>query len=98
MKMNKKFNVTLAHKFPNGDIVSIAFGTDYEIDSILDSAPEDELAKFDKSLAKQVYAATKKDIVRAVKQDTLVREVWQGIQAAVKSQLDERDAEKALDE
>lgn len=98
MKISKRFNITLAHKFPNGDIVSIAFGTDYEIESILDNAPEDEVAKLDKSLAKQVYLATKKDIARAVKQDTLVREVWQGIQAAVKSQLDERDAEKVLDE
>jgi len=98
MKISKRLNMAFSHKFPNGDIVSITFGTDHSIDSILEDAPEEEIAKLDKEISKRVYIATKKDIKRVTKQDELVTEIMRGIQDAVKSQKDERAAEKALED
>lgn len=98
MRIKKVFQMTISHKFPNGDIASIQLGTTEEVDSLLDSAPEEELEKFSKSLADKVYKSTMSDLKTIVKKQPLVREIWTGMREAVKSQKDEREAEALLDE
>jgi len=98
VKVEKTFDINISHKFPNGDIVSIRFGTTRAIDSIIESAPDEEIEKFSKALFMKVYQSTKSDMKRAAKQDTLVREVVLGLKDAVKSQEDERKSEELLNE
>lgn len=98
MKLEKTFDINISHKFPNGDIVSIRFGTTRAIDSIMESAPDEEVEKFSKELFIKVYQSTKGDMKRAAKQDMLVREVVLGLKDAIKSQVDERASEELLNE
>jgi hypothetical protein len=98
MKIFKIFDNTLSHKFPNGDIATIKLGTGLEVDTVLDTASEADIAKFSAKLAKQAYKLTMKDIKRVTKTDKLAREIYAGLQEAVKSQENEREAERILDE
>jgi hypothetical protein len=97
VKIEKHFDATFSHKFPNGDIASVSFGTQYAEDT--DGAIKKEDADLiDKNLAKAAYLATQTDIRRATKIDAVIKEILLGIKHAVQSQQNERDAEKVLDE
>jgi len=98
VKISKHYDTTLSHKFPNGDIATMRLGTAVEVDTILDTASDADVAKFSAKLAKQVYKSTMKDVKRVVKLDKLAEEIYAGLQGAIKSQEDERDAERILDE
>jgi hypothetical protein len=98
VKIEKTFDVNISHKFPNGDIVSIRFGTTRAIDSIMESAPEESIDKFSRDLFMKVYRSTKADMKLASKKDALIREVVIGMKEAVKSQENERESEEILDD
>ena len=98
MKISKSFQMTLSHKFPNGDLAVVQLGTTEEMDSLLDSAPPEAIEEFSNGLADKVYRATMSDLKRIVKGQPLVREVWRGMKEAVNSQKNEREAEKLLEE
>jgi len=98
MKVSKHYDTTLSHKFPNGDIATIRLGTAIEVDSVLDTASDADIAKFSAKLSKQAYKLTMKDVKRIIKTDKLAQEVYAGLQSAVQSQEDEREAERLLEE
>lgn len=98
MKVFKNFETTFSHKFPNGEIASMKLGTAIEVDSVLDTASDADIAKFSAQLAKRVYKLTMKDIKNIIKKDKLAREIHNGIKAAVTSAEDEREAERILEE
>jgi len=98
MRIKKAFQMTLSHKFPNGDIASVQLGTTEEVDSLLDSASEEVIADFSDDLADKVFKATMSDLKRIVKGQPLIREVWMGMKDAVKSQKNEREVAALLDE
>lgn len=98
MKLEKTFNITVSHRFPNGDIVSVNFGTHKSVDNIIDEVNPDAVKELSTTEAKWVRNATMRDIKKAIEVDELVREVWEGAKAAVKSQKNMRAAEEALDE
>jgi hypothetical protein len=97
MEIEKTFEFTLSHRFPNGDIASVKFGTRENITNILADAKPKELIKLENELAEKVYEDTMSDLKKAVKESKIIKEIWRGMKAAVKSQKDERDAEKILD-
>jgi len=98
MKISKHYDTTLSHKFPNGDIATVRLGTALEVDTVLDTASEADITKFSSILAKQVYKLTMRDVKRIVNTDPLAKEVYAGLQDAVKSQENEREAERILEE
>jgi hypothetical protein len=98
MKVFKNFETTFSHKFPNGEIASMKLGTAIEVDSVLDTASDKDIAKFSDQLAKQVYKLTIRDLKKIIKKDKLAKEIYDGIHNAVKSADDEREAERILEE
>jgi hypothetical protein len=98
MKISKHYDTTLSHRFPNGDIATIRLGTELEVDTVLDTASDKDIAKFSAKLAKQAYKLTMKDVKRVTKVDKLAKEVHAGLQSAVQSEEDEREAERLLEE
>jgi len=98
MKISKIFDTTLSHKFPNGDIATIKLGTAIEVDSVLDTASDRDISTFASKLSKQAYKLTMKDMKRIIKEDKLAEEIYKGLQAAVQSEENEREAERLLDE
>ncbi len=69
-KIQKKFDMTISKKFPDGSIGSIAYGTSWE--DIFDSVTEET----EKKLFDQVYKSTLADIKNSSKIDPLVRSIW----------------------
>jgi len=98
MKISKHYDTTLSHKFPNGDIATVRLGTLLEVDTVLDTASDADIDKFSAKLAKQVYKLTMKDVKRVIKTDKLAKEVYVGLQEAIQSQENEREAERILEE
>ena len=98
MKIEKRFDITISHKFPNGAIASVSLGTKYEFDSILDDASDEERNKFCRRLARRVYNDTVGDLNRAAKHDRLIQEIQEGAKQALVSKDNERESEKILNE
>lgn len=96
MKISKHYDTTLSHKFPNGDIATIRLGTAIEVDTVLDTAPASEIAKFSAKLSKRTYRLTMKDVKKVCAEDKLADEVYNGLQNAIKSSENEREAERIL--
>ena len=97
MKIDKYFGITLAHKFPNGDIASIKLGTNTEVDTVLDTASEKDIIKFNTKLAKQTYKATMRDIQALIQKDELAKVVYEGLMDSLQNEKDEKEAEGLLD-
>lgn len=97
MKIEKHFDATFSHKFPNGHIASVSFGTLYAEDTN-GAIKKEDADLIEKNLAKAAYLATQKDIRRAEKIDAVIKEILLGTKEAVQSQINERDAEKVLNE
>ena len=98
MKITKKFDLSLSHRFPSGDIATVKLGTIIELDAILDSTDDTVITKLHKSLAKQARKATQRDWKTVRAADPLAREVYQGLQDSMKNAEDEREAERILEE
>jgi hypothetical protein len=98
MKISKHFDTTLSHKFPNGDIATIRLGTAVEVDTVLDTASEEDIAKFASKLHKRVYKLTMKDVKFVIKKDKLAKAIHSGLEAAVQGEEDEAEADRILDE
>jgi len=98
MKISKHYDTTLSHKFPNGDIATIRLGTALEVDTVLDTASDKDIAAFAAKLAKRAYKLTMKDVQRVIKTDALAKEIHVGLEDAVQGADDEREAERLLEE
>lgn len=98
MMIKKHYFVTISNKCPNGTIISISFGTEKSVDNVLDAAPRDAQDKFEKKLFMEVFKATKADIKRAIRQDSMVKEIWLGMKDSIRQSRKERAAEKSLEE
>jgi len=98
MKIEKIFEFTLSHKFPDGGIASIKFGTRETVTNVLDDINSADLEQFELELADKVYKQTLADFRRATKKNKIIKEVYAGIKGSVKSQENDRDAEKILEE
>ena len=98
MKIEKDFKLTISHKFINGDIASVSFGTACAVESILDNAPEEELTKFNKQLAKKVRNATMQDLENACKQDKLIKAIYRSSKEALKKEKMAKEAEEVLED
>ena len=97
MRIDKFFDITVSHRFPNGDIVSLKFGTSKQIDNILDDADSAVIKKLERDLSKQVITSTYRDMQREVKDKRIVKEVMDSIPRAIKSQEAELTALKKME-
>jgi hypothetical protein len=97
MKLEKTFEFTLSHRFANGDIASMKFGTLIESSDILSDANPEDIEGYSKKLAEQAYRDTMKDLKRVAKKNKIAKEIYLGLKSAVKMEQDERDAEEILD-
>lgn len=79
--LEKSFEITMSHKLPTGDIVSVRFGTTATADTT------DGSALFD-----QVYKDTMNDIKKKIKKDKLIRTAYKGIQRGIKAYETEQEA------
>jgi len=96
MKIDKSFDITVSHKFPNGDIVSLRFGTSKQIENVLDDADAEVIKQLERDLSKQVMLSTYKDIQRAMKKETVIKLIIDSIPRAIKSEEAELKALKKL--
>ena len=97
MKIDKSFDITISHKFPNGDIVSLRFGTSKQIENVLDDADAEVIKKLERDLSKQVVRSTYLDIKREIKGEPVIKSVIDSIPRAVKSEEAELKALKKLE-
>ena len=99
MKIEKHFDFTFSHKFPNGDIASVRFGTLKEVESVYDSANNSkELIDFEDNLAKDVYERTMSDIKNVLKVNKVAKAIFKGIKESVRTEKIEQEAISMLDE
>lgn len=98
MKISKTFEFTLAHRFPNSDIVSVKFGTTYESDNLLEDANEEAVNKFAEDVAKRVYKDTVSDLKRAAKKNKIIKSVVDGAKRSSRGDDTEDEAAKILEE
>jgi ArsR family metal-binding transcriptional regulator len=98
MKISKHYDETLSHRFPSGDIATIRLGTFIEVDTVLDTASEEDIVKLSTKLFKRSYKLTKKDIKSIIKNDKLAQAVYEGIQTSVENMNDEEEARQVLEQ
>jgi hypothetical protein len=96
MNIEKVFEITLSHKFPDGNIASVKMGTRREIMGLLEGAPEEEIIKISQQLAESLYNETMENLKQNAKKNPIIREVVAGIRESLKIEENEREAEKAL--
>lgn len=96
MKIEKWYGITFSHKFSNGDIATIKLGTTHSVDSVLDSASDKEIAKFEAKVASKVYKATVKDLKRIIKNDEVAQAIMDSVESAVTGETAEEEALKVL--
>ena len=88
--IEKTYEVTLSHKMPTGDIISVRFGT---VASLAEDFSEDAAAK----LFEKVYKSTIADIKCQSKKDKLIKTAYKGIQRGIKKYETEKEALEELD-
>lgn len=97
MKIRKQFDISLSHKFPNGDIVSVKLGTVYESDAVMEDANQEAIDTHAAQLAEKTYKDTMKDLKRIMKKDKLIKSVYKGTKRAKQGENEEEEAAKLLE-
>lgn len=87
--IKKTYDVTLSHKMPTGDILSVRFGT---VASLDEDFSEDTASK----LFEKVYKSTIADIKCHAKKDKLIKTAYKGIQRGIKKYETEKEVIEEL--
>jgi hypothetical protein len=82
-KIEKRFDLTISKKFPDGNLLSATFGT-LEEREIRDDLSLQEIEKAKKELFKQVHENTLDDIKLARKTDPLIKSIWKDMVTNIK--------------
>jgi hypothetical protein len=98
MKIEKTFDFTLAHKFPDGSIASIKLGTTLTMESVLDNLEDSTIDSLSTQLAERVYKDTLGDLKRIVKKNKIAKAVFKGVRNAPRRVQAEEEASRILDE
>jgi 2-hydroxy-3-keto-5-methylthiopentenyl-1-phosphate phosphatase len=95
-RIEKRFDVTISKKFPDGGLISATFGT-CEVQDLRDELSLDGIEEAKKVLFDKVHANTISDIQMAVQIDPIVRSIWKTVKENLKFEKKVAKAEKDLD-
>ena len=77
-RIEKRFDLTISKKFPDGNLLSATFGT-LEERELRDDLSFAEIDKAKKELFEKVHANTLDDIKAARKSDPLIKSIWKDL-------------------
>jgi len=87
-KIQKKFDITISKKFPDGSLGVIAYGTAWE--DIVDRVDEDT----ESDLFQKAYNSTLADVKNSSKIDPLVKSIWREMRQQLANESLVNDAQR----
>lgn len=86
-KIQKKFDITISKKFPDGSLGVIAYGTAWE--DIVERVDD----KTERELFQKAYDSTLADVKQSTKIDPLVKSIWREMRQQLANERLVRDAQ-----
>jgi hypothetical protein len=95
-RIEKRFDITISKKFPDGGLASASFGT-IEAQDLRDDLSLEGIEEAKKVLFDKVHKNTINDIQVAAKIDPIVKSIWKEVKQNLKFENKVEKAERNLD-